>query len=227
MSEELWLLRVPDSLGKDLAQLSSGASCGTIESSGGRLRLRSADGDEFLVDELRGGPQLLAFRVEEAQAQLRRYSVQGGVSRNLTLKPADMAKYMAQVKRRQNLAPPRPSTQQCHKVEALESSIIDFAPPVAVQMRVQAEEQRHTAKRARAEGDGAGVPSSEELRGKIFEAFKGDGSGRVLLKTLGAFCRATYPLLGEKELKEELEKHATYIRKGPNKGTWQLRSDFR
>lgn len=225
MGDSLWLLRLPETLAAELAGIGDGASCGRLESSQGGLKLHTRDGESFAVEELRGGPQLLAFGVDET----RRYSFAGSVTRSLALRPTDLGRYSALLRARSEAAAQRPSAKHTRKTEVVESSIIDFVPPKPVQLRLQADEMKQAAKRSRLSGDLSTIsePTADDLRNKIFEAFQKDGSGRLQLKALTAFVRNDFPQVADKDLKEELEKYALYNRKGPTKGTWELKSDFK
>lgn len=140
------------------------------------------------------------------------------------MKPSDMLTYQSIVRKRSEIAAERPSTQHIRKTDVMESSIIDFVPPVTVQLKLQAEDLKQVSKKAKLSIQEEVTPAI--IQRKIFEMFKKESSGRVVLKTLLAYCRSEYLTLGEKELKDELEKYAEYNRKGPNRGTWELRADY-
>lgn len=229
MAHSLWLVRLPDAIAQHLSTLEENGLVGSLEAAGGGgFRVNIPMGREavesFSLEEMKTGPQLVAFDTDE---ELKKFSIKGAVSKSFSLKPVDFAQFQANMKKRSLEAAIRPQARGFRKTELVESSIIDFTPPVAVQLKLQAEDLKHAAKRLKSSGEEVNEHTAADLRNKIFELFKREGSGRIAFKTMGAFCRNDYPLLSDKELKDELEQYAVYNRKGPNRGTWELRPDYK
>ena len=180
--------------------------------------------EEFTLEELSASEyqQLIAFKFHEKSDT---FSVQGQVSKNLTLKPKDTRHYREIVRERGITATTRQETQHVSEEDVYHgksgSNTVDFIPPAHAELKRKTQEQQYANKVGRS----TTVLDVSDLRNKVFEAFA--VKERYTLKELLCACKDVPGFTREKELRDLLEIYGKYHAKGPYQRFWELRLEYR
>lgn len=235
--QTLWLVKVPDFVAEKWAKASNDDILGTLSYSVTQSnqpnvppikkinvnliqteeeKIKNIDVNNFTLEDIvSAGDQMMAFSVN---SETDAYGVQGQITKNLLLKPVGTNNYRSLVRdrgvqvRKKTLVV---STQdQRNAMSSGASHIVDFIiPPI---------QRRYLNKAGTIEGF-----DSEQLRGKLFEAFS--ICEQQSLKELIEFCKdlTGFTKDKEKEVKEQLENYAFYWSKAPHRGKWELKPEYK
>ncbi|RYH24373.1 hypothetical protein EON65_16760 [archaeon] len=174
--------------------------------------------EEMKTSGLADGNSMLAFNIDEDTKQ---FAIEGAVTKSLVLKPSNTAEYhnLMKERSRQNASNRREvglvDNEELEKA-ARQSYTIEFLSSVKGEL-----------KKKGAAGKGAtGELDSKALKSKMFEAFESeerlgfDSLLSIMSSQVTGFSR-------EAELRTELEKYAVYNHKGPHRGLWELKTQFK
>lgn len=189
-----------------------------------KLANEKAETEEFTLEELSASEfqQLMAFKFHEKSET---FSVQGQVSKNLTLKPKDTRQYREIVRERGIKATTRQETQQVSVEDVYHgksgSNTVNFIPPAHAELKRKTQEQQYANKMGRS----ATVLDVSDLRNKVFEAFT--TKEKYTLKELLVICKDVPGFTRDKELRDLLENYGKYHTKGPYQRFWELKLEYR
>jgi hypothetical protein len=234
----LWLVNVPTFVAEEWADAENGQLLGSLNitsapnPSGGppvRKINVTLDGDgsgpaEFTLEELPASvqQQLLAFKHSSNDES---FSVEGKVTKNLTLKPRGTVQYRQKIRERSIQATTRRETRKVGHEEIQNnmsaSHVIDFVPLARTELKRRQQEQQASNKSAKTT---AVAVDSSELRSKLFEAFA--LQERRTLRDLLGFCKDVQGVR-ESDLRDVLNYYATYHLKGPYKKCWELKLEYK
>lgn len=173
--------------------------------------------DEMKTGSLADGNSMLAFSIDEDTKQ---FSIEGTVTKSLVLTPANTAEYHKLMKERAQKDSQRREVGLVNNEElekaARQSYTIEFLSSVKGELK----------KKGAAGKASIGELDSKALKSKMFEAFEAeerlgfDSLLSIMYSQVAGFSR-------EAELRSELEKYAVYNHKGPFRGLWELKTQFK
>jgi hypothetical protein len=182
------------------------------------------DGIELTLEDLGTNPNMLVFNKDEDGG----FSTAGKITKHMALNPVPSAQYTNLVRNRLRKSVERQTVVAVDEsvYEALEeNSTMPLIPPVYTELKAKAQELKQSRKAAH-----TGRPADTTLLlTAIVSAF---GSvDKLLFKELVARIQVDHPqvfeMFHEKELREELNKYATYLQGGPFKFYWMLKPDYK
>lgn len=189
-----------------------------------KLANEKAETEEFSLEELSASEfqQLIAFKFHEKSDT---FSVQGQISKNLTLKPKDTRQYRDIVRERGIKATTRQETQHVSEEDVYHgksgSNTVDFIPPAHAELKRKAQEQQYANKMGR----NTTILDMSDLRNKVFEAFA--VKEKYTLKELLTICKDVPGFARDKDLRDLLENYGKYHVKGPYQRFWELKLEYR
>lgn len=166
------------------------------------------------------------------------FSIDGKVTKNLTLRPKASTEYLQLVRERgltkitsrreatvADAAEVERAAMQSHTVPFITSDRMEFKRKAAAEKAFAASKRL-----ASAIGSGMAIPAAAELdiealKSKMFEAF--EQKDRLVFKDLIAFCSDVEGFTKERDLRDLLDEYAVYHRRGPYKQFWELKPEYR
>ena len=227
-NNSLWLLKIPDFIAQRWEGIYKSSESANpilgnlyvtpIKDASGKvtkkikLKLLPEEGhtgpsvDDFIVEELPGGPQLYAFNYDE---ESKSFAVSGKVTKNCNLMPENanafgnlqiaLGEQREEERRRVKVL-----DRKMLEVTADPSKTVPFIPPILVEKKKKFQ---------------AGSDRTEVME-NIFAAFKKDE--HLTLKDLMQYCSCP-----EQELKQLVKDFCDYNSKGKLKNFYQLKKEFR
>jgi len=228
-NNSLWLLKIPNYIAERWADIATSADTPNailgnlfvtpIQDASGKvtkkikLKLLPEEGhstpsvDDFIVEELPGGPQLYAFNYNE---ETESFAVSGKVTKNCNLMPESanafgnlqiaLAEQRDEERRRVKILDRKGTLQ----LNTDPSKTVPFIPPVLLDKKKRLQ---------------AGAEKSD-LLDNLFAAFKKEEY--LTLKDLIQYCACT-----EQDLKQAVKEYCDYNSKGKFKNFYQLKREFK
>eukprot|EP01031_Cornospumella_fuschlensis_P031630 gene31630-38225_t len=178
---------------------------------------------QFTLDDMKSsglaeGNSMLAFNIDDDTKQ---FTIEGTVTKNLVLKPAITPEY-------QNFMRQRSRQKNANRREAgiVDNEELEKAARQSYTIEFMSSVKGELKKKGAAGKAATGELDSKALKSKMFEAFEAEerlsfeSLLSVMFSQVSGFTR-------EAELRSELEKYATYNHKGPHRGLWELKSQFK
>ena len=227
-NRSLWLVKIPLFVAKEWAKGENEDILGKMQivsKDGNKItRVTLEDGSEFTLEDLGTHPNMLAF----AQQTDGRYAVSGKISKHMGLKPKGDDAYRMRIRNRTDKATEAASVRAVDESinsTLAEHSTMDFIPPLFAENKRKSAEIKAQRKR----NHGAVQVDHRVLMESILSAFA--TGGKLLFREIIAHCQDKHPevleAFHEKEIREELEKYATYQAGGVHKQRWILKADYR
>ena len=236
-NQSLWLVKIPTFVAERWASAESEDLLGSLSINSVALKPNAppvkqitvklanekSEPEEFTLEELSASEfqQLVAFKHHNKSES---FSVQGTVSKNLTLKPKDTRQYREIVRERGIKATTRQETQHVSEEDVYHgksgSNTVDFIPPAHAELKRKNQEMQYANKMGRST-----VLDVSDLRNKVFEAFA--TKEKYTLKELSSICKDVPGFAKEKDLRDLLELYGKYHAKGPYQRFWELKLEYR
>jgi hypothetical protein len=237
-NQSLWLVKIPTFVGERWADAQSEDLLGSlsintvalkpnappVKQISVRLANDKGEPEEFTLEELSASEhqQLLAFKFHENSES---FSIQGQVSKNLSLQPKETRQYRETVRERGIRATTRQESQHASQEDVSHgksgSNTVDFIPPAHAELKRKTQEQQYANKMGR----NVTILDVSELRNKVFEAFA--AKEKYTLKELSVICKDVPGFAREKELRDLLEIYGKYHARGPYQRFWELKLEYR
>lgn len=175
--------------------------------------------EQYTLDEVKTSAAtddntVLAFNVDPTTKE---FSIEGTVTKSMLMKPPLSSEYHSVVQRRSMALANRREVAVAdpHELEkaAKQSCTIEFLSSVRGDLKRKASSKTSTEL------------DSASLRSRMFEAFALEE--RQPFDAILAMCRDVTGFTREQDLRDLLDKYALYHSKGPYRGLWELKSQFR